>query len=521
MSTYRVVVGNIGEVHSGKSRIDATKVYDSYVIKAESGAGRAAGEDVHMFCDGVLCKEHVTQAKVTKNPSSGTKQRLRGVRKAKESATQEHSEAVKFAEMTRKHAKNDFLDGDWKALKIAKKDHSMFLEHAKKNRPILPNPSMTKEDFYKLLKSNAKTGKWLNGTYDVEGVSVGVKANGLWIQRLQIEGVPHYLGGSMGHKTQKAMIEEVSEYLDKHLHGVSKNPSGAKQRARGTREVQSKRDFHSFMVGGAENVRKMSKQDPSLDDKDWHKGYISSAKKHRPILPNPKKEIHVGDTVYFEGKPYAVKGFTHGDPDKTLKFKTEVKRFYPKTISDSEAVYFLRADDESPMLLVSESKVSKIAKNPKKKGFDSEWHGYAVIDLEDDIYVVKAIGLGLFRSTKSLSEAREHAERADKQQTKFYGETKQARDLRLNVDQLGHDIKKNPTKKRPAAKAKRPAAKAKSAVAKAKRTVAKAATPLLSLHKAVKKRLAKNPPDSAHDLSNTAFQQIQNNPRKLRKLVRK
>ena len=75
---------------------------------------------------------------------------------------------------------------------------------------------MNRSDFLKLVKSNAKTGRWLSGTYTVEGKPVGVKAYGLWVQVCAVEGAPRF-GGSMGHKAQTAMAGELDEYLARYL----------------------------------------------------------------------------------------------------------------------------------------------------------------------------------------------------------------------------------------------------------------------------------------------------------------
>lgn len=48
---------------------------------------------------------------------------------------------------------------------------------------------MTKQELAELVLANASKGKWLSCTVDVEGRSVGVKAFGKWVQRLECNGI--------------------------------------------------------------------------------------------------------------------------------------------------------------------------------------------------------------------------------------------------------------------------------------------------------------------------------------------
>lgn len=61
---YEVVVGNVGTVYSGRSVTKAKAEYADYVRLSKAGApdgsaGRASGEDVTLFRDGEIWKEHV------------------------------------------------------------------------------------------------------------------------------------------------------------------------------------------------------------------------------------------------------------------------------------------------------------------------------------------------------------------------------------------------------------------------------------------------------------------------------
>ena len=59
MPTYEVIVGNVGSVYQGKSRVKALATYVAYVVtsKEQSGA-RCYGEDVTLLVDGEIDREH-------------------------------------------------------------------------------------------------------------------------------------------------------------------------------------------------------------------------------------------------------------------------------------------------------------------------------------------------------------------------------------------------------------------------------------------------------------------------------
>lgn len=58
MSTFEVVVGNIGTVHTGADQTAASTMYDSYVELSKTGYGRTAGESVYLMQDGEPIQEH-------------------------------------------------------------------------------------------------------------------------------------------------------------------------------------------------------------------------------------------------------------------------------------------------------------------------------------------------------------------------------------------------------------------------------------------------------------------------------
>ena len=52
---------------------------------------------------------------------------------------------------------------------------------------------MTVSDFCKMVLENSKSGQWLNCTvpvqYNDKTYNVGIKAFGLWVQRLEVNGI--------------------------------------------------------------------------------------------------------------------------------------------------------------------------------------------------------------------------------------------------------------------------------------------------------------------------------------------
>jgi hypothetical protein len=71
---------------------------------------------------------------------------------------------------------------------------------------------MTIDDLTKLVAANAKTGRWLSGTYTIAGfpAGVGIKAYGLWVQRVECCGIAD---GVPEQKTQRAMRAALTETL--------------------------------------------------------------------------------------------------------------------------------------------------------------------------------------------------------------------------------------------------------------------------------------------------------------------
>ena len=52
MSSYSVIVGNIGYVHEGTNPVAARKEFGEYRTLSKQGYGRAAGEPVTLMKDG-------------------------------------------------------------------------------------------------------------------------------------------------------------------------------------------------------------------------------------------------------------------------------------------------------------------------------------------------------------------------------------------------------------------------------------------------------------------------------------
>jgi len=109
---------------------------------------------------------------------------------------------------------------------------------AKKGRGLvfgnsIPNDhaDMNKDAFIKMILANVKTGKWLSGTFRVEGHQIGVKAYGLWVQRLVRPDLSSaYHDSGMFIKTQKALREWLDKSLTQlgigggHTFGVTLRP---------------------------------------------------------------------------------------------------------------------------------------------------------------------------------------------------------------------------------------------------------------------------------------------------------
>jgi hypothetical protein len=58
MTTYRVIAGNVGEVHSGLDLEDARSVFNVYVEQSKARGGRVAGEYVVLFADDDIAAEY-------------------------------------------------------------------------------------------------------------------------------------------------------------------------------------------------------------------------------------------------------------------------------------------------------------------------------------------------------------------------------------------------------------------------------------------------------------------------------
>ncbi len=59
LNQWEVLVGNIGNVHSGYNGKEARGIYSDYVQLSKSGAGRAGDESVTLLKNGEPVKEHV------------------------------------------------------------------------------------------------------------------------------------------------------------------------------------------------------------------------------------------------------------------------------------------------------------------------------------------------------------------------------------------------------------------------------------------------------------------------------
>jgi hypothetical protein len=59
MTSYRVIVGNMGTVYNGDSKTQALNDFHYYADQSMLGIGRASGESVTMFENGEIFKEHL------------------------------------------------------------------------------------------------------------------------------------------------------------------------------------------------------------------------------------------------------------------------------------------------------------------------------------------------------------------------------------------------------------------------------------------------------------------------------
>ena len=66
---YEVIVGNIGKVWQGSNYMQAMAKYAAYVKQSKSGVGRAGGEQVSLWKNGDVIREHdETEPGYTSNP---------------------------------------------------------------------------------------------------------------------------------------------------------------------------------------------------------------------------------------------------------------------------------------------------------------------------------------------------------------------------------------------------------------------------------------------------------------------
>ena len=77
---------------------------------------------------------------------------------------------------------------------------------------------MTKIEFIKMVSDNHKSGKWLSCTVNVEGVQIGIKAYGKWIQRMEGNCKPYFSGAEC--KTVSAFKSQIEQGINYILQGV-------------------------------------------------------------------------------------------------------------------------------------------------------------------------------------------------------------------------------------------------------------------------------------------------------------
>jgi tetratricopeptide (TPR) repeat protein len=125
---YVVVVGNIGTVYSGPSQSEAMKHYSEYVRQSKTGGGRAGGEDVTLFKNDQIVKEHEgTQAQDSLSPVRV------GGRDASEGRCPEGDELLERGRVFSKKK-------DWEnAVKAYKKAVSVYSDYGRRTDAIWAN----------------------------------------------------------------------------------------------------------------------------------------------------------------------------------------------------------------------------------------------------------------------------------------------------------------------------------------------------------------------------------------------
>lgn len=71
---------------------------------------------------------------------------------------------------------------------------------------------MTKIEFIQMIAKNHNSGKWINGTFDVDGINIGIKAYGKWIQRMEGNYKPYFSGAEC--KTVSAFKSQIESGLN-------------------------------------------------------------------------------------------------------------------------------------------------------------------------------------------------------------------------------------------------------------------------------------------------------------------
>jgi transcriptional regulator of NAD metabolism len=59
MNKYQVIVGNIGSVYAGESKVIAFETYKEYVQQSQTSHMKASGETVVLLRDGEIEKEFI------------------------------------------------------------------------------------------------------------------------------------------------------------------------------------------------------------------------------------------------------------------------------------------------------------------------------------------------------------------------------------------------------------------------------------------------------------------------------
>lgn len=257
----------------------------------------------------------------TRNPSSGAKQRARGTRKVYHGVMtggygdgSAHARYLDLAAQARIEAKSGRENRH-----LIKKVHAGDLKNAGMSRPRLPNPGKIPGTF-KALPDGRKVHFEPDGDVSIGGYKIGQihKISGGYSAEYQWN---DYMSGAKrtkGETFNKLPAAQQWLMAAKINDGRLSNPSsGAKQRARGTRDEDPIRAGKGAVHARALTIAKAYRDHPNSADKKYHhREWLKFAGDNRPRLPNPGTP----STAYALGKSAAGLGVHNAQDDQNLQY---------------------------------------------------------------------------------------------------------------------------------------------------------------------------------------------------------